>query len=84
MLSDGRATSPAAPSIPGGGVAALITALASRGLSCDVTVRGTAAFLVPGGAEVLERFAEEPTRCDVTTLARAHGFTHVAVVLGDG
>jgi hypothetical protein len=55
---------------------ALGAALAALGLPCDVEVSGSLAILVP---RVGARWPDRPLRLEVTRVARAHGFTHVAL-----
>lgn len=57
---------------------ALAAALAARGCTCDVEARGALAVL-GAGADQLRRFAAPGERQAVLALAKALGFTHVAV-----
>jgi hypothetical protein len=57
----------------------LETALAERGIACRVEVRDRMAVVVLGGDPSDARVRE--WRADAVRLARAHGFTHVALEL---
>jgi hypothetical protein len=72
---------PAAPEARAGTLGA---ALAHVGLSCRIDPQGTAAFLHPADELTIVRLGDQAMRRDVLALGRAHGFTHVAVVVGDG
>jgi hypothetical protein len=59
---------------------ALAGAIAELGLSCDVEARGGLVLLLPA-PEVVAKLAEDGTRRAALSLARQHGFTHVAIEL---
>lgn len=62
-------------------VAALVAALSSAGIACSVEPRDRLAVLVPPAGSSL--FADADARRTALGLARAHGFTHIAVELID-
>ena len=64
----------------GRNAAALASAIAELGLSCDVEARGGLVLLHPA-LESVAKLAEEETRRAALSLARQHGFTHVAIEL---
>lgn len=66
--------------VDGGDASAFATALRSLDLGCAVEARARLAVLVPDGDAVM-RLAAPATRREVIALARAHGFTNVAVEL---
>jgi hypothetical protein len=57
----------------------LETELADRGIACRVEARERMAIVVLGGE--LSRARVREWRADAVRLARAHGFTHVALEL---
>ena len=59
--------------------AALERALGAEGLACSVEARGGLAIIVSTGEG--SPFVDSERRRAVLKLARAHGFTHVAVEL---
>jgi hypothetical protein len=65
-----------------GDAMALASALAEIGLPCHVEPRARVALL-GASAATTARFAAVATRHQVIALAKAHGFTHVAVELAD-
>ena len=73
----------AEPSEPSDGsaprAAALAIALTAEGVHCDVEARGTLAILRPNG--VAPALADPAARRRATSLAAAHGFTHLALDL---
>lgn len=66
--------------VDGGDASAFAAALRSLDLACVVEVRARLAVLVTDTDNV-GRLAEPATRREVIALARAHGFTNVAVEL---
>ena len=58
--------------------------LEALGVRCAVEPRERLAVLVPRGAGALAALGDEPTRREAVRLARAHGFTHLAVELVAG
>ncbi len=62
---------------------ALAEALRGQGLDCVVDARERMAVLVPATGEAAGALAAEARRRAVLELARAHGFTHVAIELID-
>jgi hypothetical protein len=60
--------------------AALAGAIAELGVQCSLEVRGGLALLLPV-AESVAALQSPDTRRAVLALARAHGFTHVAIEL---
>ena len=64
-----------------GDAAALAGALEKLGFGCHVESRGALALLSMG-AEDVARLAASPDRTAALALAKAHGFTHVAVEVG--
>ena len=63
---------------------ALANALAHLGVACRVEARGRAAFLVPEAGVSPNCFEDVSTRQTVMAVGRDHGFSHVAVMLGEG
>ena len=63
-----------------GDATAFASALGSLDLDCAVEARARLALLV-ADADTVARLAVPATRREVITLARAHGFTNVAVEL---
>ncbi|MEO6527978.1 MAG: hypothetical protein ABIP93_15265 [Gemmatimonadaceae bacterium] len=61
-------------------VVALARAVTALGLSCAIEARGKLVLLLPA-PESLARLAETETRRATLSLAREHGFTHVAIEL---
>jgi sugar phosphate isomerase/epimerase len=59
---------------------ALERALANVGVICDVEAQGKLALLL-GGGESMMRLADDDIRRQAVNLARALGFSHVAVEL---
>jgi hypothetical protein len=60
---------------------ALAAALRDAGITCQVEARAALALIVASTADAT-RLAADDLRRQVLTLAREHGFTHVAVELG--
>jgi hypothetical protein len=69
-----------APGGPAGDAAALEAALAAAGLPAGVVADGSLALV----AADPDTFAGADARAAATRLARAHGFTHAALVLDGG
>ncbi|HET7187551.1 MAG TPA: hypothetical protein VFI52_05325 [Gemmatimonadaceae bacterium] len=69
-----------ASNVDGGDANAFASALHSLDLACAVEARARLALLV-ADAETVQRLAADATRREVIALARAHGFTNVAVEL---
>ena len=65
-----------------GDAASLSAALDRMGLHCDVEPRARLAVLLVSPS-VGQRLADAETRREVVAAAKAHGFTHVAVELGE-
>lgn len=62
----------------------LTHALATIGIVCRVDARDRLALLVSEDAEALaDRALEPPVRERVLDLVREHGFTHIAIELGE-
>jgi len=61
----------------------LAGALAQVGIPCRIDVHGAAAFLLAADDALAVRLADHALRRDVLALGRRHGFTHVAVIVGD-
>jgi hypothetical protein len=59
---------------------ALAAAIADLGLNCDIEARSGLVVLLPA-AESVAKLAEDETRRAALSLARQHGFTHVAIEL---
>jgi hypothetical protein len=59
---------------------ALATAIAELGLNCDIEARGGLVVFLPA-ADSVAKLAEEEMRRAALSLARQHGFTHVAIEL---
>jgi hypothetical protein len=59
---------------------ALATAIAELGLDCDIEARGGLVVLLPAVGSVA-KLAEDEIRRAALSLARQHGFTHVAIEL---
>lgn len=68
------------PSVDAGDAEAFASALHAMDLACGVEARARLALLV-ADAETVGRLAADATRREVIALARAHGFTNVAVEL---
>ena len=64
----------------GRNAAALARAIAELGLACGVEARGGLVLLLPA-PESVAKLAEDETRRAALSLARQHGFTHVAIEL---
>lgn len=64
----------------GRNAAALAVAIAELGIQCSLEARGGLALLMPV-AESVGALQSPETRDTVLALARAHGFTHVAIEL---
>lgn len=64
----------------GRNASALAAAIAALGLQCALEARGGLALLLPG-PESFEMLQQPETRRAVLSLARQHGFTHVAIEL---
>jgi hypothetical protein len=62
----------------------LAAALVRLGVTCALEVHGTAVLLTPTGADPSIRLVDPARRRELVTLVRGHGFTHVALLLGDG
>jgi hypothetical protein len=60
--------------------AALASALSSIGVPCRIESRARLAILGTSGA-IVQRLAALEMRREVISLAKAHGFTHIAVEL---
>ena len=60
----------------------LSAALERMGLRCDVEPRARLAVLIVSPS-VGQRLGDAETRREVIAAARSHGFTHVAVELGE-
>ena len=68
------------PSDSTGDAIALVTALRTMGLACEVEGRGALAILTARGADAPALLTADARR-EVLDAARGHGFTHVAVEL---
>jgi hypothetical protein len=64
----------------GRNASALASAISDIGLACGVEARGGLVLLLPA-PESVAKLAEDETRRAALSLAREHGFTHVAIEL---
>jgi hypothetical protein len=65
-------------------VAALGRSLAALGASCQVEARGRLAVVVPDAGADPRLFGAAEWRVRALRAAATHGFTHLALELGDG